>query len=181
MNNTTISPAATARGADLGAERLRVDHGVTKRLGRWTSASQFDVRVRSGVLVLDLRSPEVTGDLEVRLDLHRSTVKLLLAEGDRVDHWGLGWSGRGRVKDDSGPPSRAPAGSGCPGTRRTARSGCTAVAWPPCLAMFSRAYVQDLRQAAERQLTRPWTTPRGGWLAGSPCAPASPERRHAGA
>ena len=60
MNSTTTPPAPAA-------ERLHVDHGVTKRLGRWTSASQFDVRVRSGVLVLDLRSPEVTGDVEVRL------------------------------------------------------------------------------------------------------------------
>src|SRR6266576_134278 len=104
MNSTTTSRAATTPAA----ERLHVDHGVTKRLGRWTSASQFDVRVRSGVLVLDLRSPEVTGDVEVRLDLHRSTVKLLVAEGDQVDHWGLGWSGRGRVKDDQ--RSAAPAG-----------------------------------------------------------------------
>src|SRR3989440_6664129 len=102
MNSTTTSQAATAPAA----ERLHVDHEVTKRLGRWTSASQFDVRVRSGVLVLDLRSPEVTGDVEVRLDLHRSTVKLLLAEGDQVDHWGLDWSGRGRVKDDRRPAER---------------------------------------------------------------------------
>src|SRR5437870_6238279 len=71
MDSTMISPAATAPEA----ERVHVDHGVTKRLGRWTSASQFDVRVRSGVLVLDLRSPEVTGDVEARLGLHRSTAR----------------------------------------------------------------------------------------------------------
>src|ERR1044071_4160835 len=100
MNSTTTSPAPAAPAA----ERLHVDHGVTKRLGRWTSASQFDVRVRSGVLVLDLC-----------LDLHRSTVKLLLAEGDQVDHWGLGWSGRGRVKDDQQPAE--------PGGRRVRLSG----------------------------------------------------------
>ena len=147
MNSTTISPAATARAADLAAERLHVDHRVTKRLGRWTSASQFDVRVRSGVLVLDLRSPEVTGDVEVRLDLHRSTVKLLLAEGDQVDHWGLGWSGRGRVKDDQRPAE--------PGARRVRLSGHAENSevrvhrggMAALLAMFSRAYVQDLRQA----------------------------------
>ena len=99
MNSTMTSLAASEREA----ERVHVDHGVTKRLGRWTSASQFDVRVRSGVLVLDLRSPEVTGDVEVRLGLHRSTVKLLLAEDDQVDHWELDWSGRGQVKDDQRP------------------------------------------------------------------------------
>jgi hypothetical protein len=148
MNSTTTSPAATARAADLAAERLHVDHGVTKRLGRWTSASQFDVRARSGVLVLDLRSPEVTGDLELCLDLHRSMVKLLLAEGDQVDHWGLGWSGRGRVKDDQRPAE--------PGARRVRLSGHAENSevrvhrggMAALSAMFSLAYVQDLRQAA---------------------------------
>jgi hypothetical protein len=149
MNRTTTSPAATAPAA----ERLHVDHGVTKRLGRWTSASQFDVRVRSGVLVLDLRSPEVTGDVEVRLDLYRSTVKLLLAEGDQVDHWDLGWSGRGRVKDDQ-RPAEPGAGNGQRRVRlsgraehsevRVHRGGMAALS-----AMFSRAYVQDLRQARQ--------------------------------
>src|SRR5216117_2320165 len=111
MNSIMTPQAASGREA----ERVHVDHGVTKRLGRWTSASQFDVRARSGVLVLDLRSPEVMGDVEVRLDLHRSTVKLLLAEGDQVDHWDLGWTGRGRVKDDQRPAE--------PGGRRVRLSG----------------------------------------------------------
>jgi hypothetical protein len=93
MNSTMTAQAATSREA----ERLHVDHAVAKRLGRWTSASQFDARVRSGVLVLDLRSPDVKGDVEVRLDLRRSTLKLLLAEGDQVDHWDLDWTGRGRA------------------------------------------------------------------------------------
>jgi hypothetical protein len=147
MNSTTTSPAPAAPAA----ERLHVDHGVTKRLGRWTSASQFDVRVRSGVLVLDLRSPEVTGDVELCLDLYRSTVKLLLPEGDQVDHWGLDWSGRGRVKDDQ-RPAEPGAGNGQRRVRlsghaensevRVHRGGMAALS-----AMFSRAYVQDLRQA----------------------------------
>jgi hypothetical protein len=143
MNSTTTSPAPAAPAA----ERLHVDHGVTKRLGRWTSASQFDLRVRSGVLVLDLRSPEVTGDVEVRLDLYRSTVKLLLADGDQVDQWGLGWSGRGRVRDDQRPAA--------PGGRRVRLSGHAENSevrvhrggMAALSAMFSRAYVQDLRQA----------------------------------
>ena len=145
MNSTTTSPAPAAPAA----EHLHVDHGVTKRLGRWTSASQFDVRVRSGVLVLDLRSPQVTGDVEVRLDLHRSTVKLLLAEGDQVDHRDIGWSGRGRVKDDQRPAE--------PGGRRVRLSGHAETSevrvhrggMAALSAMFSRAYVQDLRQARQ--------------------------------
>ena len=143
MNSTTTSPAATVPAA----ERLHVDHGVTKRLGRWTSASQFDVRVRSGVLVLDLRSPDVKGDVEVRLDLQRSTLKLLLAEGDQVDHWDLDWTGRGRVKDDQRPAE--------PGGRRVRLSGRAENSevrvhrggMAALSAMFSRAYIQDLRQA----------------------------------
>src|SRR5690348_8029669 len=152
MNSTTTSPAPAAPAPTAPAgERLHVDHGVTKRLGRWTSASQFDVRVRSGVLVLDLRSPEVTGDVEVRLGLRRSTVKLLLAEDDQVDHWELDWTGRGQVKDD-----QRPAGPGAGNWQRRIRlsghaenseirvhrGGMAALS-----AMFSRAYVQDLRRA----------------------------------
>jgi hypothetical protein len=143
MNRTMTSQAASEREA----ERVHVDHGVTKRLGRWTRASQFDVRVRSGVLVLDLRSPEVTGDVEVRLGLHRSTVKLLLAEGDQVDHWELDWAGRGQVKDDqrpAGPGGRRIRLSGHAENSevRVHRGGMAALS-----AMFSRAYVQDLRRA----------------------------------
>ena len=143
MTSTMTSPAATAPEA----ERLHVDHGVTKRLGRWTSASRFDARVRYGVLVLDLRSPDVKGDVEVRLDLQRSTLKLLLAEGDQVDHRDLDWTGRGQVKDDqrpAGPAGRRVrlAGHADNSEVRVHRGGVAALS-----AMFSRAFVQDLRRA----------------------------------
>ena len=143
MNSTITAQAAAAREA----ERLHVDHAVAKRLGRWTSASRFDARVRYGVLVLDLRSPDVTGDIEVRLDLQRSTLKLLLAEGDQVDHRDLGWTGRGRVKDDqrpAGPGGRVVrlAGHADNSEVRVHRGGMAALS-----AMFSRAFAQDLRQA----------------------------------
>jgi hypothetical protein len=157
MNSTMTSRAATAPAA----ERLHVDHGVAKRLGRWTSANQFDVRVRSGVLVLDLRSPEVTGDVEVRLDLHRSTVKLLLAEGDQVDCWGLDWTGRGRVKDDQRPAEPEGrrvrlSGRAENSEVRVHRGGMAALsAMSP--ALTSRTCARPARTAA----TRPWTTPRG--------------------
>ena len=139
------APVPTAIARDT--ERLHVDHAVAKRLGRWTSANQFDARVRYGVLVLDLRSPDVKGDVEVRLDLQRSTLKLLLAEGDQVDHWDLDWTGRGRVKDDqrpAGPDGRRVRLSGRAENSevRVHRGGMAALS-----AMFSRAYVQDLRQA----------------------------------
>src|SRR5580692_9884610 len=72
-------------------ERVQADHDMTKHLGHWTSANRFEVRARSGAVVLDLRSPAIQGDVEIQLDLHRSVVKLLLAEGDQVDHWNLSW------------------------------------------------------------------------------------------
>jgi len=143
MNSTTTVQAATSREA----ERLHVDHTVAKRLGRWTSANRFDARVRYGVLVLDLRSPDVQGDVEIRLGLQRSTLKLLLAEGDQVDHSDLGWTGRGRVKDDqrpAGPGGRVVrlAGHADNSEIRVHRGGMAALS-----AMFSRAFAQDLRQA----------------------------------
>jgi len=139
MNSTMTTEAGTV-------ERLHADHGITKRLGRWTSASQFDVRARSAVLVLDLRSPEIEGDVEIRLNLHRSTVKLLLAEGDQVDHWDLDWTGNGQVKDDqrpAGPNGRRIrlAGQANNSEIRVHRGGIAMLS-----AMFSRAFVQDLRQ-----------------------------------
>jgi hypothetical protein len=140
MNSTMTTQTGTV-------ERLHVDHDVIKRLGRWTGASQFDVRARSGVLVLDLRSPEIQGDVEICLDLRRSTVKLLLAEGDQVDRWDLAWTGRGRLKDDQRPARPAGrrirlAGAADHSEIRVHRGGMAVLS-----AMFSRAYVQDLRQA----------------------------------
>ena len=140
MNSTMTTEAGTV-------ERLHADHGITKRLGRWTSASQFDVRVRYGVLVLDLRSPEIEGDVEIRLDLYRSTVKLLLAEDDQVDHTDLGWTGRGRVKDDQRTAGLAGrrihlAGHASNSEIRVHRGGIALLS-----AMFSRAFIQDVRQA----------------------------------
>jgi hypothetical protein len=139
MNSTMTTEAGTV-------ERLHADHGITKRLGRWTSASRFDVRARSAVLVLDLRSPEIEGDVEIHLNLHRSTVKLLLAEGDQVDHWDLDWTGNGQVKDDqrpAGPNGRRIrlAGQANNSEIRVHRGGIAMLS-----AMFSRAFVQDLRQ-----------------------------------
>ena len=141
MNSTTMTTEAGT------AERLQVDHGMTKRLGHWTSANRFEVRARSGALVLDLRSPAIQGDVEIRLDLHRSMVKLLLAEGDQVDHWNLGWTGQGRIKDDQRPASATGrqvrlVGGASDSEVRVHRGGIAILS-----AMFSRAYVQDVRQA----------------------------------
>ena len=82
----------------------------------------------------------------MRVDLQRSTLKLLLAEGDQMDHWDLDWTGRGQVKDDqrpAGPGRRVRlAGHADNSEVRVHRGGMAALS-----AMFSRAFVQDLRQA----------------------------------
>ena len=141
MNSTAMTTEAGP------VERLQVDHGMTKHLGHWTSANRFEVRTRSGAVVLDLRSPAIQGDVEIQLDLHRSVVKLLLAEGDQVDHWNLGWTGKGRVKDDQRPVSASGrqvrlTGSANDSEIRVHRGGIAILS-----AMFSRAFVQDVRQA----------------------------------
>lgn len=85
--------------------------------------------------------------MEIQLDLHRSVVKLLLAEGDQVDHWNLGWTGKGRIKDAqrlvsaSGRQIRL-TGSANDGEVRVHRGGIAILS-----AMFFRAFVQDARQA----------------------------------
>ncbi len=144
MPSTELTSTATTPGT---VERLHVDHGVTKRLGHWTSSNQFQVKARSGALVIDLRSPRIQGDVEIRLDLHRSMVKILLAEGDQVDHWDLSWTGKGRIKDDMRPAGESGrlirlTGAANDSEIRVHRGGIAVLS-----AMFSRAFVQDLRQA----------------------------------
>ena len=140
MNSITMT-------TDAAVQRVRADHDITKHLGQWTSSNRFEVRARHGTVVLDLRSPAIQGDVEIQLDLHRSVVKLLLADGDQVDHWTLGWTGKGRVKDDQRPVSPTGrqirlAGSANDSEVRVHRGGIAIVS-----AMFSRAFIQDARQA----------------------------------
>ena len=71
----------------------------------------------------------------------------LIAEGDQVDHWNLGWTGKGRIKDDQRPVSASGrqirlTGSAHDSEVRVHRGGIAILS-----AMFSRAFVQDARQA----------------------------------
>ena len=143
MNSTTTSPAPAAPAA----ERLHVDHGVTKRLGRWTSASQFDVRVRSGVLVLDLRSPEVKGDVELSprpAPVHGQAPARRGRPGGSLGPrlvWPRPGQGRPAARGPGGRRVRL-SGRAENSEVRVHRGGRAALS-----AMFSRAYLQDLRQA----------------------------------
>ena len=112
--HSTAAPATAAATTALAAvERIHADHTSVKRLGNWTEAARFELRGRSGSIVLDLRSPRLpkTIDIEVRLD--RAMVKLLLPDNAVVEHWDLDWTGRGKVKD-SQAPAPAPASTSAP-------------------------------------------------------------------
>jgi hypothetical protein len=129
-------------------ERIHVDHTTTKRLGRWTTAGSVEVKARSGSVVLDLRSPELPAELEIRIDLQRAMVKLLVPDGAAIDHWDVAWPARGRVKDGQGPtgelagPRIRLVGTADNSEVRVHRGGIAILS-----AMCSRAYLEDVRRA----------------------------------
>ena len=142
LREATVNSTATASGI----ERIHVDHASVKRLGHWTGAGFFHVRVRRGTTVLDLRSPRVAGDIDMELEVRRSTIVLLLPGDVAVDHWQLRFDGRGRVKDDQ-PPTTATRsvrlrGAAADSQIRIRRGGAAQLT-----AMFSREYLADLRRS----------------------------------
>lgn len=130
-------------------ERIHSDHSIVKHLGNWTEAGRFELKVRHGAAVLDLRSPGLPDDIEIHIDMDRAMVKLLADDNTAVDHWNLTWTARGKIKD-----SRSSTGDKAAGRRihlsgsatnseiRIQRGGIAILS-----AMFSRAYVQDVLRA----------------------------------
>jgi hypothetical protein len=137
-------------------ERIQADHSSVKRLGRWTEAGSFEVRGRSGSIVLDLRSPALPREIDVELRLERAMVKLLLPDDAVVEHWDLEWTGRGKIKDGQRPaPSSEDAdgrhdggirvrlrGSAHQSEVRVNRGGMAQLA-----AICSREFFEDARRA----------------------------------
>jgi hypothetical protein len=127
---------------------IRAHHRVVKKLGHWTTARRFDVMASRGSVVLDLRSPQIeAGDIEVRLDIDRTTVTLLVPEDAIVDHDEVRRVGAGRVKDWTGAPGQDGRRIQLLGEMRRAevrvhRGGVAILS-----AMFSREYLDDLRRA----------------------------------
>ena len=101
---STTAPA-TATTTSTSVERIHADHTSVKRLGHWTEAARFELRGRSGSIVLDLRSPRLPKTIDIELRLDRAMVKLLLPDNAVVEHWDLDWTGRGRVKDTQAQPT----------------------------------------------------------------------------
>jgi hypothetical protein len=140
MNLTQAAPAAPVR--------IPANHAVTKRLGNWTTARQFQVRAHRGSAVLDLRSPQIpAGDIVIEVDLDHAMLKLLVAGDAVLDDWDLRRIGRGRVKDAERPDTPGGrrivvTGQMRRGEIRVHRGGIAQLS-----AMFSRAYWADLRRA----------------------------------
>ncbi|GIH14510.1 hypothetical protein [Rugosimonospora africana] len=150
MNATAMNATQTARTESV---RIPANNAVTKRLGNWTTARQFQVRSHRGVVVLDLRSPQIpAGDIEVEVDLENAVLKLLVPDDAPIEDWDLRRSGRGRVKDAQRPDT--------PGDRRVVLTGALRHAEirvhrggvAMLSAMFSREYVADLRRAHKQGL-----------------------------
>ena len=125
-------------------------HGrLVKKLGHWTTARQFDVRASRGVVVLDLRSPQLAADgaIEVSLDIDHATVKLLVPDGAGIDDGNVRRIGRCRVTDWTGVSTDGGRRIVLTGEMRRAeirvhRSGVAILS-----AMCSRAYLADALRA----------------------------------
>jgi len=131
------------------AIRVAANNAVTKRLGHWTTERRFEVRAHRGVAVVDLRSPRIpAGDIEVEVDLQHAVLKLLVADDAVIDDWDLRRTDRSKVKDGAGTAVTVPGrrivvtGTMRHGEIRVHRSGVAILS-----AMFSRAYLTDLRRA----------------------------------
>ena len=134
-------------------ERIQADHSAISRLGHWTAATAFEVRSRKSRAVVDLRSPQISGDIQLDLDLTRSALILLLPDDASIVQWDLRFDGRGRVRDDQRPSVGNRRvhlrGAAADSQIRVRRGGVAQLT-----AMLSRDYLADLRNA-HRTGTRP--------------------------
>jgi hypothetical protein len=102
MSTEITAPTMTTAPADP-AIPVRAHSRVVKKLGHWTSARQFDIRASRGLVVLDLRSPQIaSGDIEVSLDIDHAVVKLLVADGAVIEDGNARRIGRCRIRDWTG-------------------------------------------------------------------------------
>ena len=93
----------TTHTASTAPVRIAANYEVTKHLGNWTTAREFQVRAHRGHAVLDLRSPDIPdGEITIDVELDHAMLKLLVPDGAVVEDWDLRRLGRGRVKDAEG-------------------------------------------------------------------------------
>ena len=138
----------TTHTASTTPVRVAANYEVTKRLGNWTTAREFQVRACRGHAVLDLRSPGIdAGEIRIDVELDHAMLKLLVPDGAVIDDWDLQRLGRGRVKDAEGRNAAdgrriVRTGQLRHGEVRVHRGGIAQLS-----AMFSREYLTDLRRA----------------------------------
>jgi hypothetical protein len=103
MTTETNVAAPAAPTSACETVRIRVHHGVMRKLGHWTTSRRMDVRASRASIMLDLRSPRIeAGDIEIHLDIDHAMVKVLVPDGAVIDHDEVSRVGRGRVKDWTG-------------------------------------------------------------------------------
>src|SRR5262249_1560670 len=138
----------TTHTVSTAPDRIAANYEVTKRLGNWTTAREFQVRAHRGHAVLDLRSPHSEArQLPIGAELDPATLHLLVADGAGVGDWDLRRLGRGRVKGAEGRNAAGGrrivlTGQLRHGEIRVHRGGIAQLS-----AMFSREYLADLRRA----------------------------------
>lgn len=127
-------------------ERIEGFRTSTRKLGRWTESRDFEVRSHRGSVVLDLRAlPE--GDVEIRVDAERSSLKLLVPDNAIVDQWDLRLTGRSKVVDwerpsDAQGPRIRLVGEVRKGEVRVNRGGVAILS-----AMLTKEFVEDCKRA----------------------------------
>jgi hypothetical protein len=157
MSTETMAPATTTTTAAPAdpAIPIRAHGRVVKKLGHWTPARQFDVRASRGLIVLDLRSPQIAaGDIEVDLDIDHAVVKLLVSDGAVIEDGNTRRIGRCRIKDWTGVSAADGRRIVLSGELRSAevrvhRGGIAILS-----AMCSREYLADAL-TAHRESRRP--------------------------
>jgi len=138
----------TTHTANTTPVRIAANYEVTKHLGNWTTAREFQVRAHRGHAVLDLRSPRIeAGEIRIDVELDHAMLKLLVPEGAVIDDWDLQRLGRGRVKDAEGRNAAGGRHIVLTGQLRHSEVRVHRGGIAQLSAMFSREYVADLRRA----------------------------------
>jgi hypothetical protein len=122
-----------------------------KKLGNWTNANSFEVRTRRGSVVLDLRSPQIQGDIEIKVDMDHSTLKLLVPQDAAIDQWDLHWQGRGKVKQTFHEKTDSTRTIRITGEIRHGEVRVTSGGIAQLSAMFTKQYLKDVRRAGRER------------------------------
>jgi hypothetical protein len=150
--DTFATVQETAMPRDLVS--IRAHKRGVRKLGRWTTATRFDVRASRGSVLLELRSPLIpAGDIEIELDIDHSMVKLLVPEGAIVDHDDVRRIGRCGFADWSGTPAPGGRRIRITGEMRSSELRVNRGGFAIVSAMLTREYLDDLRRALRE--TRP--------------------------